>query len=138
MGYEDLIRSSVADILSPQFESMKLDVVHEAWIGDNGQGADAFAAPVIRRALVDLTKRQRFTAAGAVVMTFATLTWLDPIPATTPNAGKVREQPIDPRDVFRLPDGGTAPIVQTGGFTDSATGQPFVPETILGSVVRGS
>jgi len=117
---------------------MKLNVTHEAWIGDDGQGADEFAAPVVRRALVDLTKRERATSSGRTVMTFATLTWLDPIAATTPNAGKTRENPIDPRDIFTLPDGGTAPIVQTGGFADSATGQPFVNDTILGSVVRGT
>lgn len=135
--YGAIIRDAVAGILSPQFESMKLDVTHEAWIGDDGQGTDAFASPVTRRALVDLTKRRRMTANGREVMTFAVLTWLDPIPDTAPNAGKRREQPLDPRDVIRMPDGGTAPIVQTGGFADSATGQAFVPETILGTVVRG-
>lgn len=138
MGYEDLIRSQIAGVMSPQFESMKLDVVHLAWIGDDGQGEDAFAAPVTRRALVDLTKRERATSAGRRVMTFASLIWLDPIAPTAANSGKTRENPIDPRDVFTLPDGGTAPIVQTGGFADSATGQPFVNETILGSVVRGT
>lgn len=138
MGYEDILREAISGILSPEFETMKLNVTHRAWIGDDGQGEDEFADPVVRRALVDLTKRERATANGRIVMTFAVLTWLDPIDATTPNAGKTREQPIDPRDQFTLPDGGTAPIVQTGGFTDSATGQPFVNETILGSVVRGS
>lgn len=137
-GYENILRDAIASILSPEFESMKLDVRHHAWIGDDGQGADVFAPPVVRRALVDLTKRERATTTGRVVMTFATLTWLDPIPATSPNPGKDRINPIDPRDVFVLPDGGTAPIVQTGGFVDSATAQPFVNETILGSVVRGS
>lgn len=138
MGYEDIIRSQIAAVLSPQFESMKLNVTHEAWIGDDGKGGDAYAAPVTRRALVDLTKRQRFTSNGALVMTFASLIWLDPIAPTTPQTGEVREQPIDPRDQLTLPDGGTAPIVQTGGFADSLTGQPFVNETILGSAVRGS
>lgn len=135
MGYEDILRSAISGIMSPQFESMKLNVTHNAWIGDDGMGGDAFAAPVTRRALVDLTKRQRYTANGVLVMSFASLIWLDPIAATTPQSGKVREQPIDPRDQFVLPDGGTAPIVQTGGFADSATGQPFVNETILGSAI---
>lgn len=137
MGYEDLIRDAVANILSPQFESMKLDVTHTAWIGQDGAGGDAFAEPVTLRALVDLTKRKRATANGRLVMTFAVLTFLDPIEDTAPNAGQVREQPIDPRDVLTLPDGGTAPIVQTGGFADSQTGRGFVNDTILGAVVRG-
>jgi len=138
MGYEDLIRGQIAAVMSPQFESMKLNVTHYACVGDDGEGTDLFAAPVVRRALVDLTKRQRMTSNGALVMSFASLIWLDPIAPTSPNAGKTRENPIDPRDKFILPDGGTAPIVQTGGFADSATGQPFVNETILGSTVRGT
>jgi hypothetical protein len=137
MGYEDILRSAIADILSPEFESMKLNVAHHAWIGDDGEGTDLFADPVTRRALVDLTKRERNTSNGVTVMTFATLTWLDPIAATTANPGKDRQNPIDPRDKFILPDGGTAPIVQTGGFADSLTAQPFVNDTILGTVARG-
>lgn len=136
MGYETLIAQGV-QIASQQFDSMKVTVMHRAWIGDDGRGGEAFAAPVARRALVDPTKRQRVTASGSLVMTYATLTWLDPIPDTAPNSGKVRQQPIDPRDVFTLPDGGTAPIVQTGGFTSSLTNRGFINETILGSIVRG-
>jgi hypothetical protein len=111
--------------------------VHKAWIGEDGDGEDEFAAPVSRRALVDLSQRLRVTKGGRTVMTFATLTFLDPVPDTTPNAGKVRVQPIDPRDTLTLPDGGTAPIVSGGGFVDSLTGQPFVNEVVLGTVVRG-
>lgn len=137
MGYEDLIRNSIAGILSPQFESMKLNVQHAAWIGQTGDGEDDFAPTVTRRALVDLTKRQRMTPNGQLVMTFATLTFLDPIEDTVPNSGQTRQQPIDPRDVLTLPDGGTAPIVQAGAFADSGTERPFFQEVILGSVVRG-
>lgn len=136
MGYESLIRAGVA-LASSQFESMKLDVVHRAWVGQTGDGEDDFAPPVTRRALVDLTKRQRMTGSGQLVMTFATLTFLDPIADTAPNAGQTRQQPIDPRDLLTLPDGGTAPIVQAGAFADSGTERPFLQEVILGSVVRG-
>lgn len=136
MGYEDAIRAGVATA-SSQFESMKLDVMHKAWTGEDGDGTDTFAAPVSRRALVDLTKRVLSTPGGRLVMTFATLTFLDPISDTSATTGKVRENPIDPRDVITLPDGGTAPIVQTGGFADSGTTKPFLQETILGTVMRG-
>lgn len=136
MGYESLFESGVK-ILSSQFESMKLNVTHTAWIGEDGDGNDAFAAPVVRRALVDLSKQARVTKAGRTVMTFATLQFLEPIANTTPNAGKIREQPIDPRDSLVLPDGGTAPIVSTGGFADSVTTQPFVVEVVLGTVMIG-
>lgn len=137
MGYEDLIRNSIASVLSPQIESMKVDVIHKAWIGQDGVGGDDFADPVTLRAIVDPTKRMRTTMSGQTVMTFATLTFVDPIDDTVPNTGHTREQPIDPRDLLTLPDGGTAPIVQSGGLTDSGTLRPFVNEVILGTVVRG-
>lgn len=132
MGYEDLIRGGVK-LASGQFESMKLDVVHDAWIGEDGDGADEFAPSVVRRALVNLRKTIFATRDGQLVTTFASIIFLDPVPPTTPNPGKTREQPIDPRDTLTLPDGGTAPIVDTGGFADSATAQPFVLKVILGS-----
>jgi hypothetical protein len=137
MGYESLIRDAIANIASPQFESMKLDVVHTPWIGDDGQGNDVFGSPQTLRALVDLSQRQRYTSQGVLVMTFAVLTFLDAIPTTTPNTGFIRQGPLDLRDSIVLPGGGTAPVVQAGGFADSGTNLPFVTDTILGSVVRG-
>lgn len=138
MGYEDILRDAISGILSPEFETMKLNIQHHQWIGDDGEGTDLFADPVTRRGLVDLTKRERNTSNGVTVMTFATITWLDHWTPASANPGKVRENPIDPRDRFVLPDGGTAPIVQTGGFADSLTAKPFVNDTILGTAVRGS
>lgn len=138
MGYEALFEAGVK-IASQQFESMKLNITHRAWIGEDGDGNDEFAAPVTLRGLVDLSKQLRVAKTGRTVMTFATVTFLDPIANTTPNSGKVREQPIDPRDSLVLPDGGTAPIVSTGGFADSVTTQPFAIEVVLGSLtpIRG-
>jgi hypothetical protein len=136
MALMDIIRTGVA-IANKVVESVKCDVTFEPWIGQNGKGADQYGTPVTLRALVDPTKRQRFTQSGALVMTFATLTILDAVADTAANTGETREQPIDPRDIIRLPDGGTAPIVQTGGFTDPSTGRPLLNEVILGSVIRG-
>lgn len=138
MGYEDLIRGLIEGVMVPQLESMNGDVMHHAWIGDNGKGKDEYAAPVARPAIIDVTKRGRATMyGGRLVMTYASLTFLSPIEDTTPSTGKVREQPIDPRDKLVLPDGGTAPIVQAGGPFDSGTGRPFIQEVVLGTVVRG-
>lgn len=136
MGYESLFEAGV-QLLSEQFESMKLTVSHQAWIGEDGDGADQFAAAVPRRALVDLSKRLISTKSGRYAMTFATLTFLDPIASTSANTGKTRENPVDPRDIFTLPDGSTAPVVSSGGFADSTTIAPFALEVVLGTVVRG-
>lgn len=137
MALVDVIRSGVA-LASKVTDSLKGPVVHKAWIGQDGQGAPLYASPVTRRALIDLTKRNRTTPSGQLVMTFATLTFLDAIADTTPNSNQVRENPIDPRDILTLPDGGTAPIVQAGGFNDSASSRPFLQEVVLGTVVRSA
>jgi hypothetical protein len=137
MGYESLFEAGVA-LASSQFETMKLNITHRAWIGENGDGEDSFADPVTLRGIVDLTKRVQVTPGGRTVMTFAHITFLDPIADTAPNAGRVREQPIDPRDLLVLPDGGTAPVVAAGGPADSNTSKGFITEVTLGTVIRGA
>jgi hypothetical protein len=137
MALIDILRNGVQAIASKALDSFKGNVTLTPWIGTDGRGANAYGSPVTLRALIDPTKRTRYTGSGVLVMTFATLTFLDPIADTAPNTGETRQQPIDPRDKIVLPDGGTAPIVQTGGFMDPLTSRPIVNETILGSVVRG-
>ena len=132
-GYEVIIRDAVANILSPQFESMKLNVAHHAWTGSDGNGADTFDPPltqpgVTRRAIVNLTRKETWIA-GVKVITVATLYFLDPIPD---NGAPLRQEPIDTRDILTLPNGVTAPIRSVGGQTDSLTSQPFVYKVILG------
>ena len=136
MSLLDILQSGIA-IASEQFDGNKVDVTFRAWTGSDGKGGDTYADPVTLRCLVDATKRLRTTANGQLVMTFATLTILDAIEDTAPAAGERREQPIDPRDILILPDGGTAPVVQTGGPTDASTSRPLFNEVILGSIVRG-
>lgn len=116
----------------------KSTVTHTPWIGQDGRGGDSFGTPVSRLALVDLTKRQHFTASGVLVMVYATVTFLDPIEDTTPNSPWTRDQPIDARDIITLGDGTTAPIQQTGAFQDGATNRPLFSETILGHPVGGN
>lgn len=137
MALFDVLRSGVQVIAAGILESFKGTVQHEAWIGSDGRGGDSYATAVPRRALIDLTKKQLHTGSGTFVNVFATLTFLDPIDATTPNTGFTRANPIDPRDIITLPDGTTAPIQVTGAFMDPVTSQPVFSETVLGTPVRG-
>jgi hypothetical protein len=136
MSLINVLRKGVA-IASKVTDSLKVTVMHEAWTGSDGNGTDTFASPVARRALCDLTKRVRYTQSGMLIMTFATLTFLDHITDTTPTSGQVRQNPIDARDIMTLPDGGTAPIMQAGGFDDPGSNRPLLQEVVLGTVVRG-
>jgi hypothetical protein len=138
MALIDILRNGVQSIASKALDSFKGNVTLTPWIGTDGRGGNSYGTPVTLRALIDPTKRTRYTGSGVLVMTYATLTFLDPIADTSANSGETRQQPIDPRDKIVLPDGGTAPIVQTGGFMDPLTSRPIDSETILGSVVRGN
>lgn len=123
--YAGLVRGILANVASPQVESFKDDVTWQAFATQDTRGAETFADPVIVRALIDRKSKLIRTASGAFAMTLATLTFVDPLTA------------VDPRDIFTLIDGATAPVVDTGGFVDPETHQPFVTEVTLGTVVRG-
>lgn len=134
MGFSDIIRQGVA-IADGLTVDLQATVTHQAWIGQSGSGVDIFAAPVTRKALVDRSRKPMYTNGGKLIVVLATLTILDPIPPTTPNAGQQRINPVDPRDVFTLDDGTTAPIQKAGGFEDAgAAPAPFLNEIVLGNV----
>lgn len=140
MGYDALVRGLVKSVISPQFESMKMDVTLQAWIGETSSGKKLYAAARPLRALVDFEGRgeQRYSRSGAQFVLLASLLFLDlPIAETTPNVGQVRKQPIDLRDIITLPSGDTAPIVSMSGFGDPATNAPYAPAVTLGVVIRG-
>lgn len=132
MGFEDIVRSGVAT-LDALTKSMQAGVTHEAWIGQSGDGVDQFASPVTRQAFVDRTRKQVWTN-GRLITTVATLTFTSPIPNTSANPNQQRVNPVDPRDVFTLDDGTTAPIVKISGFEDAGVQAPYVNEVTLGIV----
>ena len=138
MALADTVQNLVFGVLSNTVDSFKQDVTWRAYRGDNGRGEDDFHDPVTLRCIVDPSKKIRFTQNGTAVMTFATLLVVDPITEQSANSGFTREQPIDPRDLLILEDGGTAPVVDSGGAPNNpATGRPFALRVILGTIVRG-
>lgn len=142
MGYDSLIRGLVKSVVSPQFESMKIDATFTPWIGEGPSGKKSYGTPYVIRALVDFsgnTGTQRYTNNGALIVPVATLTLVDlPLPEPTPNVGQYRAQPIDMRDKVTLAgDTAVYSIVDLVGFADSATGAPFAPKVVLGVVARG-
>lgn len=136
MGFESIIRGAIQGIASPLLESMKIDVTHEAWLGQDRLGSPDFAAPQTLRALIEKSPKQLFTTSGSVVVVKATLIFLDPIADHTANTGYFRHNPIDPRDRITLPDGSTAPIIDPAGFLNSETERPFVNEVLLGESIQ--
>ena len=142
MGYETLIRGLVASVLSPSFESMKMDVTLTPWVGQDGKGADSFGTPLSLRALVEYKGAGTLKYGnGITIVTVAELTFLDPVPETTTLDAKfVREGPFDSRDKITLPNGSSyvGVVNDSGaGFVDSGTGNPFATTVTLGTIVRG-
>jgi hypothetical protein len=127
-------------LVSQQVDDVKVPVSFQAWIGDDGKGGDAYAAAVTVRPVVSRKVRTIRTEGGQFAQTLATLTFVDKVAPTTAQAGKTRRQPFDPRDLFVLPDGATAPVIDIGGPADPKAvipGDTFIHVVTLGNVPRG-
>jgi hypothetical protein len=130
MGILDL-GISIADSVTKNLGFQPV-VVHRAWTGQDGYGRATYAAAVNRRAVVDLTRRQRATVSGGIVTVIATVTILETV---APNGAAGRVEPIDPRDILVLPDGRTGPILSgPNAVVNPATGQPFFNEISIGEL----
>ncbi len=107
-------------------------VVHEAWIGDDGYGKDSFDTPVGRPCIIEYENKQIYDKDGNLAVLKATLQFLVPL---TANGAANRAEPIDPRDIFTLPNGSKGSILSTGGFVDPGTGLPLAPSVQIGDKI---
>lgn len=131
MGLADIVRSGVA-VANTLTAGLQVTVSHYAWTGHDVYGAPTFAAAVSRSALVDMTRKLRRMPDGQESVAHAVITIVGPI---TANGGSNRQEPIDPRDKFTLPDGSTGPILDIKGLLDPSTNKPFMYEVVIGSTV---
>lgn len=129
MSLLNVVRSAIKSV-DTVTKPLQATVQHSQWTGQDGYGHNSFAAPVSRRAVVDLTRKVRVRMEdGVLLMTIAEITFLDPIPD---NGASGRKEPVDNRDKIVLPDGSTGPIVSTGGPLDAGTNRPFLNTVLLG------
>jgi hypothetical protein len=129
MALSDLIRSGVrmADNLTADLQPL---VVHSAWIGNDGFGGDLYAAPVSRPAIVEREQKMVTNAEGREVLAEHVITFLRPIEN---HGAPGRQEPIDPRDRFVLPDGTTGPVAAVSTFVDRTTGAGYYQQVFLGA-----
>jgi hypothetical protein len=116
---------SIADSVTKSLQGV---VIHAPWIGQDGDGTARYGPSHRYKAIIDLKEIQRHTPSGQLVLTTASILFLQPLP---PNGAAGRTEPIDPRDKLVLPDGTTGPIVIAAGFVDAGTGHPFFGEVWL-------
>lgn len=130
--YSALLRTGVA-LASDLTRSLQATVTIAAWNGQDLRGKNTHATAVPYAALVEMTRKQKYTSTGKLVMTLAVITILDPV-ADTMATGRMN--PIDPRDIVTLPDGQTQPIVDIKSFVDAGLNRPFYNEITLGETMK--
>lgn len=151
MALNDTFRGVVTTI-SGIFDSMKMDVKHAAFIGQDGFGKITYGQRVdgilaasfdplspgvytTRRCIVDTSQKTR-EINGRIVMTFAHIMLLEPI-EDNGEGGVGRQEPIDMRDVFVLPNGATGPVVDLKDpALDPATNHAYFYEVWLGAITE--
>lgn len=119
MGLLDIVRTGV-NIARQQTADLQASVSYESWLRTEGDGTRVFDTPRSVPALV--TRRQKLvkTASGEMVMSQASIAFLDPAIV------------VNELDRITLPDGTTGPILNSDGFVDRGTGHPILTEVYLG------
>jgi hypothetical protein len=128
MGLSDIVRSGIATARSITLP-LHVNVIHAAWTGQNQNGDATYAAPVVRKGLVERKQQVVRTSTGQEITARSYVAFLEEV---APNGASDRVEPIDDRDVIILPDGTTGPILATDGFFDGGTGVPYYSQVYLG------
>lgn len=105
------------------------DVTYRPWIGNTGTGGPRYGDAVTLPAIVEKKQRLIRTKDTTEVMSKHYLGFLRPF---TPNGAADREEPIDTRDEFTLPDRSTGPVLDANGLMNPTTGRPYHADVWLG------
>lgn len=127
-GFADIVRMGVA-LADSLTITLQAKVKHEAWIGTDGFSGDIFADPVFRDAIIENKQRLVRGLDGEEVVSTHTISILRPI---DPRDIEGRQEPIDARDRFTLPDGSTGKVLNVGGLIDPDIGASYFHQVWLG------
>lgn len=128
MSFSSLVRSgvSLADSLTG---SLQDECTYEAWTGSDRFGKETYAAGVALPTLIERKQDLVTDYEGEEVVSKATITILRPI---ADNGASGRQEPIDPRDKFTLPDGTSGRILSVDAFIDPSIGAGYFHIVKLG------
>jgi hypothetical protein len=120
MGLGSMIAAAV-DAARAATESLQVEVVHEAWLGQNALGAPSgYDAPVSRLALVQEGRQQHQALDGRVLTVRAIVTFFPESEGLAPPALKAQDR-------LTLPSGLTGPIAEIRDtLVGPGTGAPYV------------
>jgi hypothetical protein len=128
-GFADLVASALvlADSLT---STLQASVSYEAWIAKDGFDEPTYAAAVSLPALIERKSKLVIDKEGREVRSEHTITLLRPIPS---NGAAGREEPIDPRDKFTIPDGTTGIVAAVETLVNPNTGAGYYQIVSLGA-----
>lgn len=123
MGGLAAVIASAVETARAATESLQVDVVHEAWVGEDASGR-LYAEPISRKALVQEGAILHSMPDGHTVTLKARLSFVGPM---EPNGAEGRQEPIDPRDKITLASGLTGEILELpGAMLNPLTGRPYL------------
>jgi hypothetical protein len=129
MGLANVVRAGVA-IADRLVKDLEVTVLHYPWISESGFGKPSFAVtPVPILAVVRHTRDIKRTVDGDTADPFAVILIPRPLAA---NGATGRDEPIDPRDKFVLPDGTEFVVRNVVGILDPSTGKPYAYRVEVG------
>jgi hypothetical protein len=128
-GFADLVTKGVA--LANQLTStLQVGVSYQAWTGISAMGDYTYAAPVTVQALVEFKQELVVDYAGNEVVSMHTVNILEPIAG---NGAEGRTEPLDPRDIFTLPDGSSAKMATSETLINPVTDAGYYHVVKLGA-----
>ncbi len=129
MNVAKILRKGVG-ILDKQTKSLTVSVQHYRWVRTDPNGDDHYDSTVLaHQAIVDESPNVKYTKGGVTVPVAATILILRPFAALVATG---RINPVDPRDMFKLPSGLSGQVLETPGVTDPGTGYQYFSEVRIG------
>lgn len=131
MGFAGAIRSAIeaVRVATEGPAGLQVNVVHEAWVGQDGRAKPIYATAVSRAALVQQRRPQGQRVEGQPITHRAIISFLGPLPAVGIPG---RREPVDPRDRFTLPDGTTGPVTDVQSMAGPDSLLPYLTVVYLG------
>lgn len=128
-GFADLVAQGVA-LADSLTATLQANCTYEAWLGVDRFGKESYAAGVSMPTLIERKQDLVVDYEGEEVLSLATISILRPI---TNNGAAGRQEPIDPRDRFTLPDGTTGRILTVESFVSPTSGAGYFHVVKLGA-----
>ena len=117
----------IADSLT---ESLQVIVTYRPWIGFDGYGSQLYGDAQQIEAIAEKSNALLKDSEGNEIRAENTITIPRPI---TANGATGREEPIDPRDSFVLPDGSGGIVASVDTVVDPSSGYGYYKVVYLGS-----